>query len=227
MLFFHKKKMPVIVTIHGFGKRLHHEFDPFAEYFRAKNYEVVQFDIYNVDDPNDADVQQWIQRCEDTMHDVLKQHDEVILVGFSMGGVIASYLATIYPVKCLILSAPAFQYLDIQKIMEYGVKAVNKLRGNNKTKNEEKPSSKQVSAFQEVVSTYKESISQVSCPVLMIHGTKDEVIPLDSSRNAYEKINAKKSLIFFEKGKHRMLYDNTIQNQIFPILELMMEGKLL
>lgn len=227
MLFFHKKKKPVIVTIHGFGKRLHHEFDPFANYFKAKNYEVIQFDIYDINDPNDADIQQWIQRCEDTMHDVLQQHDEIILVGFSMGGVIASYLATVFPVKYLILSAPAFQYLDMQKIMGYGVKAVNKLRSNNKNKAEEKPSSKQVNAFTEIVSKYRESISQVSCPVLMIHGTKDEVIPLDSSRNAYKKINAKKSLIFFETGKHRMLYDNTIQNQIFPILELMMEGKLL
>ena len=30
MFFFHHTEKPVIVTIHGFGKRLHTEFDPLA-----------------------------------------------------------------------------------------------------------------------------------------------------------------------------------------------------
>lgn len=225
MLFFNPAKKTAIVTIHGFGKRTHTEFDPLARYFKSRKYDVIQFDIYNINDPNDADYKEWIRRCESKMHETMDTYKHVVLIGFSMGGVIASYLASIFNVDQLILSAPAFQYLNIQKITEYGLKAIQNLRSSGDS--QQTPSSKQTNAFQEIVSHYKETISQVDCPVLIIHGTDDEVIPVSSSKDAYQKIHSKKRLILFEGGKHRMLYDNTIQNTIFPIIELMIEKKLL
>ncbi|MDX8416931.1 alpha/beta hydrolase [Absicoccus intestinalis] len=226
MFFFHPIQKPVIVTIHGFGKRLHTEFDPFAAYFEKRRYTVIQFDIYDLNNPNDADPQVWIERCEKKLLEVTKQYEHVIVIGFSMGGVIASYLASIFTIDQLILVAPAFEYISAHTVLEYGVKAVKNIYQNQPQK-EEKPSSKQTSAFTEIVNTYRESIASVNCPVLLLHGLKDEVIPLSSSRNAYQKIKGKHRLICFEDGKHRMLYDNTIQETIFPIIELMITNRLM
>ena len=226
MFFFHPIQKPVIVTIHGFGKRLHTEFDPFAAYFEKRRYTVIQFDIYDLNDPNDADPQVWIERCEKKLLEVTKQYEHVIVIGFSMGGVIASYLASIFTIDQLILVAPAFEYISAHTVLEYGVKAVKNIYQNQPQK-EEKPSSKQTSAFTEIVNTYRESIASVNCPVLLLHGLKDEVIPLSSSLNAYQKIKGKHRLICFEDGKHRMLYDNTIQETIFPIIELMITNRLM
>ena len=39
MLFF-KKKQKVIITIHGFGKNVQHEFDPLAKHIDKKKYHV-------------------------------------------------------------------------------------------------------------------------------------------------------------------------------------------
>ena len=69
-------------------------------------------------------------------------------------------------------------------------------------------------------------LAEVSCPVLLLHRLDDEVIPISSSKNACKKLSCKHQLILFDGGKHRMLYDNTIQNNIFPIIECMIEGKL-
>lgn len=225
MFLFHHTDKPVIVTIHGFGKRLHTEFDPLAQYFKERKYEVIQFDIYDINNPDDADYLKWMDRCEKKFRQIKSTHEHVVLIGFSMGGVIASYLASIYNVDCLILSAPAFQYLNAQKITEYGLKALQNLRNNDNTA-QDKPSPKQVSAFQDIVSHYKNSIAQVNCPVLLLHGTNDEVIPISSSRDAFNQIKGKKRMLLFEGGKHRMLYDNTLQDTIFPIIELMIENKL-
>lgn len=41
------------------------------------------------------------------------QNADVILIGFSMGGVIAAHLAAVKPVKKLILLAPAFNYINV------------------------------------------------------------------------------------------------------------------
>lgn len=226
MFFFHHTEKPVIVTIHGFGKRLHTEFDPLATYFEQRHYAVIQFDIYDINNPDDADSKQWIERCEKKLLEITKQYKHIVLIGFSMGGVIASYLASIFAVDQLILVAPAFEYISAHTVLEYGVKAVKNIYQNQPPK-EEKPSSKQTTAFTEIVNTYRESIASVDCPVLLLHGLKDEVIPLSSSRNAYQKIKGKHRLICFEDGKHRMLYDNTIQETIYPIIELMITNRLM
>ena len=42
MSLFNRRKKPIIVTIHGFGRNLSHEFDPLARYLKAKKYEVIQ-----------------------------------------------------------------------------------------------------------------------------------------------------------------------------------------
>ena len=116
MSLFNRRKKPIIVTIHGFGRNLSHEFDSLARYLKAKKYEVIQFDMYDLNNPNDANYKDWVQRCEAKLGLAIKENPNVILIGFSMGGVIASYLASIYKVLSLILCAPAFEYLDIKKV---------------------------------------------------------------------------------------------------------------
>ena len=116
MSLFNRRKKPIIVTIHGFGRNLSHEFDSLARYLKAKKYEVIQFDMYDLNNPNDANYKDWVQRCEAKLSLAIKENPNVILIGFSMGGVIASYLASIYKVQSLILCAPAFEYLDIKKV---------------------------------------------------------------------------------------------------------------
>ncbi len=224
MQFFFKKKLS-IVTIHGFGQKLHHEFDPLSQYLKKNHYNVIQFDIYDVKNPEDADEKEWISRCEEKMQQIINQGNPVILIGFSMGGVIASYLATIFKVERLILVAPAFEYLSVQKIMNQGLKVVKNI--SSSSQNLPKPSNQQVQAFMNIISKYKDSVYEITAPTLIIHGLEDEVIPYSSSKNASKKMTCKHQLILFEGGKHRMLYDDSIQELIFPILLLMIEGKLI
>ena len=129
MSLFNRRKKPIIVTIHGFGRNLSHEFDSLARYLKAKKYEVIQFDMYDLNNPNDANYKDWVQRCEAKLSLAIKENPNVILIGFSMGGVIASYLASIYKVQSLILCAPAFEYLDIKKVTGLFKKSDKELEG--------------------------------------------------------------------------------------------------
>lgn len=174
--------------------------------------------MYDLNNPNDANYKDWVQRCEAKLSLAIKENPNVILIGFSMGGVIASYLASIYKVQSLILCAPAFEYLDIKKVTGLFKKSDKEKKG---------PSSKQYQAFTKIVSQYKESISQIECPVLMLHGTSDEVIAPSSSSHAYKKIPAqKKRLIYIEDAKHRILYDGRMEQTVFTIIEQMLENRI-
>lgn len=140
MSLFNRRKKPIIVTIHGFGRNLSHEFDSLARYLKAKKYEVIQFDMYDLNNPNDANYKDWVQRCEAKLSLAIKENPNVILIGFSMGGVIASYLASIYKVQSLILCAPAFEYLDIKKVTGLFKKSDKEKKGQ--AQNNTKPSQK-------------------------------------------------------------------------------------
>ncbi len=221
-MFFNRNK-PIIVTIHGFGKKVSHEFDPFAKYFRSKRYEVIQFDMYDVENDEDIHYKDWISRAENQMQEIVKKNRPIILLGFSMGGVIASYLASIFPVKILILCAPAFQYLDLPKITAQGVKLIKSIGKGTKA---DTIDSKRTKAFTEVVSNYKASIDLVDCPVLFLHGTSDEIIPVESSREAYKNLDSKKRMILLEGAKHRFLYDGIMEKTAFVIIEQAIKGNL-
>ena len=38
---------PVIITIHGYGRRRKHEFDNFASWGKQDGFEIIQFDMYD------------------------------------------------------------------------------------------------------------------------------------------------------------------------------------
>ena len=106
------KTKPVILTIHGYGRRRKHEFDNLALWGKKDGYDIVQFDMYDLFDEEDHDWMCWVQRAKDQLDQYKKTNRDIYLVGFSMGGVIASYLAAMVPVKKLVLLAPAFSYIN-------------------------------------------------------------------------------------------------------------------
>lgn len=224
---------PVIITIHGYGRRRMHEMDNLLLWAKddpiMSEYEIVQFDLYDLFDETDCDWQKWVNRAKSKINEYELKQREIYLLGFSMGGVIASYLAaTSSNVKKLVLLAPAFQYLHMDAITNVITKsAVSFFTSDGKEEKEVEitlPKSF-YSAFMDVVKHLKPYIQQVSCPVLLLHGDEDEVIPIRSSMYAYEKIpHEQKKLLLFHKGHHRLLMDEAVQWEVYQVMVLFFQG---
>ncbi|TDW24707.1 serine aminopeptidase S33 family [Breznakia blatticola] len=220
--WFHRRfyKKPVILCIHGFGRRRSHEYDNF-KLWGQEDYEFVTFDIFDYKDEADTNANQWIQRCEIQMEQLLQKHHEVYVIGFSMGGVLASHIASKYPVKKLILLAPAFEYISAKTVLE----VVGKLLSQQK--NPSDMSVKHTQAFREVVSACKDDIAAVTCPVLFIHGDSDPVIPLRSSINAYNKIkHEEKRLYTLHEGVHRLMLMTNTNNEVYELFDAFMHDRI-
>lgn len=221
-LFVKKQEKPLVVCIHGFGRRRETEYNNF-KLWGSETYDFITFNIFDVNDPKDINPDEWIRRCEIKVEDALATGRKVYLIGFSMGGVIASHLAAKYNIEKLTLFAPAFEYLSAMNVYQ----AIQKMIApNNKTKFS--MSDDQVKAFAAVVAKCKDSIGYVHCPVMFVHGDADEVIPMKSSFNAYDKVpHDNKRIFMIHEAPHRLMLFDKSRNEVYQLFELFMNDKII
>ena len=127
-----------------------------------------------------------------------------------MGGVLASYLAYKYPkkVKKLVLLAPAFDYLaygkgNLFENIKTGLKVIKDYSMAEVMGRTIKTSPNMLTQFMKLVGNYQDILNRVSCPLLIMHGTNDAVVPYKSSEEIYKIALSKyKYLITLEGIDH-------------------------
>lgn len=223
------EEAPVIITVHGYGRRRMHELDNLALWGKEDGLDIIQFDLFDIFDEKDCDWMKWVNRAKAKVDYYIMQNRRIYMVGFSMGGVIASYLASVCPVERLVLIAPAFNYLHVENITSMITKGASALLlSDKKEKNDIELPKSFYAAFSNTVKELKHCISEVHCPVLILHGDEDEVIPLRSSTQAYDKIpHDQKRLIILHEGHHRLLMDEKVSWEVYQLIRLFFNGILL
>ncbi|XMB85696.1 alpha/beta fold hydrolase [Mycoplasmatota bacterium WC44] len=111
-----------IFCVHGFLENGLTSYIHFADYL----YESGVYDYYLTDlqghsideDINTFNYLKCIEKVTEEYKAYLTQYEEVYLIGFSMGGVIASYLASEFGCKKLVLVSPAFKYGQGSQILK-------------------------------------------------------------------------------------------------------------
>lgn len=180
-----------IVCLHGYGKRRSVQFNYLVD--KLKDYNFVCPDYYSLQ-PNDIDYHNWLNRVDE----VLNQHksDEIIIIGFSLGAVIASYFANKYDVKKLILIGGSFEYDNFLKV-----------KGANP---ESAIPAKYIDTFVQLVDNCANAIYEVECPITFIHAKGDEIIPYAVSQNRYSQCKNRESKLFLLDGGQHMVFDDEI-----------------
>lgn len=219
---------PVLFCVHGFGKRAMHEFDNLVRWGNDDGYRIITFNMYDIFDENDCEWLTWIQRASQKLEETLKETSQIIMVGFSMGGVIASYLASLYPVQKLILLAPAFAYLSADTFVhQINVKTKQLIKPKEEEKYDINLPLSFYPAFMEIVKQLRKSIYKVNCPVLLIHGDEDEIIPLKSSYYAYEAIpHPQKKLYVIHGARHRLLKEEPYNDDTYTLIKMFVEDQI-
>ncbi len=228
LTWFKPFQKPVLVCIHGFGVRRSIEFQPLKTYFENLGYQVIIPNLFDQTIEDDNNPKQWIQRAEQIVEDLHENNKDFIVIGFSMGGVIASHLCAHYPAQKLILLAPAFEYITVKNVSDSAEKKVRTLvRKPIPVSNEYPPLPESFTvAFREVVRIAKGSIKKINSPTLIFHGTQDDVIPLRSSQHAYQKIpHEEKYLFILQDVPHRILDDKTYQKEVLAQIHHFIETK--
>ncbi len=216
-----RPKEPVIIAIHGFGKRRTDEYGPLVERLKD-SYDIRLPELFDQRFPSDNIWYNWVSRAEEEVVKVKNEKREIILIGYSMGGVIATYLASKFEIKKLILLAPAFEYLKVSTATGYAF--------GPKYPEDDKYAPlppEYLATFVDVVNNCRDGIDGVSCPTLFIHCIGDALIPHTVSLKYYRRLNIKdKQCILIADGSHRLLEDPVSESVVLDLIESFITEKI-
>ena len=221
-----------VLVIHGFCGGLWEN-----EYLVNYLQENSSLDVFAYTLPNHekdflgtAKYQEWINDTLKHFLHLKKKYKKIILIGHSMGGVIASYIASIYNVKKLILVAPAFEYLNFEKNKQdlKDIKSIVKENNNYSLYKDFatkllRYSPFVLNEFRKLVKENKDTIKKVNCDTLILHGSIDELVPISASIYAFDNLNTNnKYLTIINDVRHRVFLSDKkelISNYIYKYIK--------
>ncbi|MEC5424689.1 alpha/beta fold hydrolase [Virgibacillus sp. C22-A2] len=160
----------------------------------------------------DVSHKKWITAAESSLKQLKNKYDEIYLIGFSMGGMIAAYLAAKYKVDKLVLLAPSGKYLSFKQLsidaagmLADGVNGnlkKNKLYIHYKKKVGSVPFTANLE-FLKLVKFTRRYLKKIDSPVLIAQGQQDGMVPFKTAYYLNKEISSKrKEVVFFERSRH-------------------------
>lgn len=203
------------LIIHGYTGGPY-EVEPLAQYLKEKTDWQIEVPLLtghgielNLEHVNYED---WLTDAENALLSLQETCETIYVIGFSMGGMIAAYLAANHQVDRLVLLSTARNYLSFRHLSTYvkeGIEASLKgelkeslLYKHYKYKLDVVPLSANIE-FMKLVNKTKNYLKVITTPVFIAQGQKDALVPARAAYNLYEEISSEdKKVVFFERSNH-------------------------
>ncbi|MFU0789227.1 alpha/beta hydrolase [Virgibacillus proomii] len=160
----------------------------------------------------DVSHDEWLEAAEQTLLQLKKTYETVYLIGFSMGGMIAAYLAAMHHVEKLVLLATSGKYLSFKQIgLDIGTVIKDAIKGDLKKNKLYIHYKKKLGAvpfranieFLKLVRFTRRYLNKIQSPVLIAQGQQDGMVPYKTAYYLNNEITSEeKEVVFFERSKH-------------------------
>lgn len=154
----------------------------------------------------------WLYKAKVALEELLERCEKVYLIGFSMGGMIASYLASQHSIDRLVLISSAAYYINpkqmVQDVTGWFLEGIRGELDNDehfqfyREKIMRTPMVATIE-FARMIRKLRPHLDDITVPTLVIQGENDGLVPYKSAEYIYEHIQSEeKELFFFPKAKH-------------------------
>ncbi|RNF38564.1 alpha/beta hydrolase [Planococcus salinus] len=227
-----------VLCIHGFTGGPF-EVQPFADYIEKETDWIVKIPTLpghgDTLDLKKRSAEAWMMEAELALKELKKQTERVYIVGFSMGGLIAMYLAMRYKIDRLVLLSAAVKYISpVQLLEEIQSAAWDAIKGRL-TENtlfhlyEYKLTKTPISSafeFLRVVKMVEPYYRLIEVPVFIVQGKKDGIVPVSAAEFIYETIGSReKHLIHSESGQHLICYSDDCDDWFAQVLRFLKQAE--
>lgn len=207
-----------------------HEIEPLANYLKGHT----NWDIYVPTLPghgkklalDDVSYDNWIEAAENNLKQIKDKYDEIYLIGYSMGGMIAAYLAAKYQVSKLVLLAPAGKVISIKQMTyDIGEAIVDSFKGKieeNKlfVRYRQKAGNVPFKANIELlklVRLTRSYLKDINVPVFIAQGQQDAMVPAKTIYYLAKEIPSEEiEVVLFDQSDHYICHgsDKDTLNQM-------------
>ncbi|WP_028975716.1 alpha/beta hydrolase [Sporolactobacillus terrae] len=210
-------KPPLCIIIHGFAGNPW-EVEPLAHALEHAGFEVITPLLPGHDrDKKHMEkitARDWLQAIEKMVTRAKDDKKEIHLIGFSMGAMIASIMASKYPIASLVLLSPAVYVLTphVFKMRWERFHQRNKRRPEdddpellNHSQFTQKIPVANVFQFRKVVGQAKRIFHNIHVPICIIHGKRDETIDPKSAELIFRTAASnEKELHYLPHARHHI-----------------------
>ena len=156
---------------------------------------------------------EWLQTAEDAAHELVARCDKLILIGFSMGGLVSVNLCCKMDIAKLVLINTPIYYWDINRIVKNLAGDFAKYCKIYFTASAKKPILTLLE-FLKLLKKTKPLLSCVNCPVLVIQTLDDDTVNAKSADYIFQKIKGEKTIKKYKTGGH-VLFETDIASTVF------------
>lgn len=171
-------------------------------------------------DLNGVTYKDWVADAEGALVELAKTVDKVVVVGLSMGGLMALDLGIHYPdlVAGVVSVAAALKFANplacltpwISRLIPYwpSQPSYQDQEKGKRCKNYQWFPSKAFASLYDYAHKIEEELPRLRVPILILHSKKDSVIKPQAAQEIYEKVSSEhKEIKWFEKSGHEMMED--------------------
>lgn len=217
------------LIIHGYTGGPY-EVEPLTTFLKEKTNWQIEVPVLSGHGPEleleNVHYEQWLEDAENALLSLKETCDTVYVIGFSMGGMIAAYLAANHQVDKLVLLATARKYLSFRHLSTYvrsglraGLKGELKesdMYKHYKYKFDVVPFTANIE-FMKLVNKTKAYLKDVKSPVFIAQGQKDALVPSQTAYTLHDELGSSdKEVVFFERSNHLICLgsDNNVLNRM-------------
>ncbi|MFS0562523.1 alpha/beta fold hydrolase [Terribacillus sp. 179-K 1B1 HS] len=176
---------------------------------------------------------EWIKAAEEAYERLARECSHIYVIGFSMGGMIASHLAAKYGADKLVLLSASGKFLNwkllTQEAWQYMkrhmsgdiVEDYNKLRKEKKGK----VPFRAFLEFKKCVDYTKKSLPAVSCPVFIVQGIQDSMVPHRTVKYLHKHLGSEnQKMVLFDESRHLICHGPDIDQICSQVEEFLLEA---
>lgn len=223
--FYYPGGSPGCLLIHGFTGSPK-EMQPLGEYLAKKGFAVLGVRLFAhatcPDDMNRARWEDWAASVEDGWHYLQGAVEDMVLIGLSMGGVLALYHAARLPVLGVAALSTPYQLMAdprmhimkyIWRLFPFISKGESDWQDPRQTEEHfsyDMYPTRSVYELRDLLGEMRAVLPTIDMPVLLMHSKMDKSVSPDNMALIYEDLQVpedKKSMIWLEKSGHVLTRD--------------------
>jgi carboxylesterase len=216
-----EKKDIGFLIIHGFAGNVE-EIDPLSKYLESNGFLTVcptltghtgkRQDLIGIN------YGEWINSAEQGLLHLLEHRKRVIIIGFSMGGLIAVNLALKHNVCGIVtLSMPIYHW-DFKRIFLNIIYDFKRGRFDSLKFYTGASLSIPFSAmlnFKVLLSKTKDLLAQIKCPILITQGLKDDTVKHRSAKYIFDNVSSEKKILKYYNESDHIICKTKDQKELF------------